>query len=150
LLEDNASSGGVDKVRSYIRSNALAINARARGAPVIVVLDWDAASQKASFEGLVDAPEKYKVLVWPTSCFNPNLNDSFRGLERHLPDRIIDAADRSLGVIGTTNTGQRTIARSDLSAFKSAVNQVICSDLRRADLQFASRFIEDIVAAGNG
>ena len=147
VLQHQQGDGGIEHLRRYIRESAAAIRARAEGAPVIIVLDWDAARHLSSFETLVNSSDRYKVLVWPASAFNPALGESFKGLERHLSDRIVNEADRSLNVIGTTGSGQRTIGGDALGNFKRAANEVIRANLLLNDLQHSRAFIESIIAA---
>ena len=109
-LQGGNVTGGVDELLKYIKLNVNAIKTRAIAAPIIVVLDWDAAKKQGEFEKVMDKGDAYKVLVWPDTTFNPKLGKAFHGIERHISDRIVDEADASVGVLGTKADGSRTVS----------------------------------------
>jgi hypothetical protein len=81
-LDDATGGGGVERVLRYIKANANAIRSRRSEAPLIVVLDWDAAKKVDQFKKLVDSPSVYKVLAWRAEAANPKASKSFKGIER--------------------------------------------------------------------
>jgi hypothetical protein len=71
VLDDATGGGGVERIQRYIKDNANAIRSRRSEAPLIVVLDWDAAKKVDQFKKLVDSPSVYKVLTWRAEAANP-------------------------------------------------------------------------------
>lgn len=114
-LGTGPATGGVEELLKYIKASASAVRARPKEAGVFVLLDWDAANHRKEFEKHLGVDH---VFVWPDSSFNPRLGKAFRGLERHLPDRILGEADLTCGVLGTKTDGTPTIAAADLPALK--------------------------------
>lgn len=97
---DGATGGVAERIQRYIKDNANAIRSRRSDAPLIVVLDWDAAKKVDQFKRLVDSPSVYKVLAWPGEAANPKASKSFRGIERFHCDRVLDLAIEREAPIG--------------------------------------------------
>jgi AAA ATPase domain len=141
-LGGGPATGGVEELLKYIKNSSSAIRARPKEAGVFVLLDWDAANHKKEFEKHLGAGH---VFVWPDSSFNPRLGKAFRGLERHLPDQLLDKADESCGVLGSKADGARTIAATDLPALKSAVLALLEKGITPIDLQHVSTFLNTLI-----
>jgi len=141
-LQGGNVTGGAEELLKYIKSNLSALRTRLATAPVIVVLDWDSASKRAEFQKYINDQERCKVLVWPETTFNPHLGKAFRGLERHLTDRIINAADNEH--VGTKADGTRTISKEDLGSFKARVLEVLKAGITAADLEHARPFVQQL------
>jgi predicted ATPase len=148
LLMGGPVTGGVSALLSYVKENIGAIKARLPQAPVLIVLDWDSANEMAKFQRQIGDSDRARVLVWPETTFNPRLSKAFRGLERHLTDRIIDAADG--GQVGTKRDGTRTIAGPDLGDFKQRVLRVLQAGVTMADLEYARPFILELAKVARG
>jgi hypothetical protein len=147
-LQGGNITGGWTEMLSYVKTNIGAIRTRLPAAPLVIVLDWDSASRKTEFQKQIGDTDRAKVLVWPENTFNPHLGRAFRGLERHLTDRIIDEAGE--GFIGTKADGTKTIARDELGAFKQRVLAILQRGLTVADLQHARPFITLLAEAIRG
>jgi predicted ATP-dependent endonuclease of OLD family len=143
-LQGGAVTGGVDEMLKYIKANLNALRTRVSTAPVIIVLDWDSASKKAEFEKHLKQTDPCIVLVWPETTFNPNLGKAFRGIERHLSDRILDQADDA-DLLGTTTAGTRTVGKDDLRTLKTKILDVMELGIVLDDLQYARPFIDELV-----
>jgi len=74
-----------------------------------------------------------------TRSTSRTLGRAFRGLERHLTDRIIDEAGE--GLVGTKTDGTRTIARDDLGPLKQRVLAILQHGLTVTDLQHSGPFV---------
>jgi hypothetical protein len=92
LLDETSGGGGVERIERYVKDNANAIRSRRPEAPLIVLLDWDAARKIDHFKKLLDVPSIYKVFAWPEDDANPKAGKSFRGIERFHSDRVLDLA----------------------------------------------------------
>ncbi|MEK7383848.1 MAG: hypothetical protein AAB262_11265, partial [Elusimicrobiota bacterium] len=145
LLQGGDVKGGVDELQKYIKTNSSVIKARVKEAPVIILLDWDAAKKEQEFRKLVDAKFPFKVAVWPDSAFNPKLGKAFHGIERHMPDRIINAADSEAAVLGTKKNGGRTISKDEYGAFKESVFKIVQKGIKERDLKHVKLFLQELL-----
>ncbi len=144
-LEGGKTTGGVDRMLQYVKANVAALRARVLTAPVIVVLDWDSASKKVEFEKYLKECKACEVLTWPDTTFNPHLDETFHGIERHMSDRIIDAAAN--GFIATRADGTKVIAKKDIDRFKKAVMKGFEQGITETDIEYARSFVEEILKA---
>jgi AAA15 family ATPase/GTPase len=144
-LQGGGVTGGDDAVIKYIKANVRAIRTRVPSAPVIVLLDWDSANKKKELEKLITPADPCMILSWPDTTFNPTLGKTFRGIERHMSDRIITEADKVTNAIATKDDGTKTIEKDVYGSLKQAVYEVVMKGLNVDDLQYAKPFIEEIV-----
>lgn len=148
LLDGSGKTGGDDELRRYIKANVQAIKSRQPDAPVVVVLDWDAASKKQEFEKLFGQEDAYKVLVWPDSAFNPQLGKSFRGIERSYPNRIIQEAENNGLHVSRDLHGVGSV---DTEEYNASGKRIICGIVRKGlkpeDLVYSKTFLELILSA---
>jgi len=147
-LEGGSVTGGVDEIRRYVRAHARTIRARRADAPVVVILDWDAAGKASSIASAVAADAPFSVMVWPEEDANPRLDDSFRGLERFFPDRLIDQVESEGAPLMTTATSQKSIKPRDYkTVVKPALSALAAAGLRESDLVFMRPFISRVLAS---
>jgi energy-coupling factor transporter ATP-binding protein EcfA2 len=148
LLDGPEKTGGDNELKSYIKANVQAIKNRQADAPVVVVLDWDAASKKQEFEKILASGDPYKVLVWPESAFNPKLGKTFRGIERSYPDRIIQEGEKAGLHLYRDLSG---VCSVDQGEYKTSGKKTLCNIVRRGlkseDLVHAQKFVEEIPSA---
>lgn len=147
LLQGGDVTGGVDELRKYIKANVGAIKTRVKSAPVVILLDWDSAKKASEFQKLLTAGDAYQVAVWPNSAVNPKLGRAFRGIERHMPDRIIEEADKGIRVVGDKNDGTRTVAAGDYGQLKQEILKVIEKGIKDDDLIHAKSFLQELIRA---
>jgi len=146
VLEDGKATGGDSSLLEYLKANRTAIRFRLKQAPLLILLDWDSSGKASSFKSVCDDTSIYRVMAWPDTCFNPNLGKQFRGIERHMSDRIIEEADKTAKVLGTTQTGAWTVSPEDYNKkFKPAVHDVVKAGITADDLTYARTFIEELV-----
>jgi hypothetical protein len=69
---------------------------------------------------------------------------SFRGVERHVPDRIIAEAGVGTNLVATRSDGTLVVERKDYPRLKEKIFEIVKRDLRQEDLEFAAGFIKDI------
>jgi hypothetical protein len=148
-LDPNSGSGGVDRMRQYIKGSANAIRARRPEAPVVVVLDWDAAKKQEEFEKLVPGEAPYKVLVWPEESANPKAGKSFRGIERFHCDRVLDLAIERRAPIGRKieggQPGDYIVEAAEYDRVKEKLAEIVREGLQQADFVHAEAFIKQIL-----
>ena len=147
-LQGGDATGGNKHLLQYVKMNANAIKTRSNFAPVVVLLDWDAARSVAEFKKPFSEGDPYKVFAWPDTAFNPDLGKSFRGIERHMSTRIIDAADSTVNLIAKKRDGTRTIPRdADYELLKKAAYKIVEMGIKVSDLQYAKAFLEELLSS---
>ncbi len=137
-LRQDAAVGGVDSLVNYLRDNRQVIAMRAPQAPIAVLLDWDASGKRGQFERYLSAQ---RVNVWPETAFNPRLDRAFRGIERHMSDRIIQDADAVGRLLGQRQDETYTVGAQDYASFKQAVYAVLLAGITANDLTHARDFL---------
>lgn len=145
LLQGGNVTGGDTEVLKYVKANISAIKTRLKEAPLIVLLDWENAKKEQEFKKLFTEGDPYMVLSWPESASNPKLSKSFRGIERHMSDRIIEEADTEVNVLGTKRDGVKTVHSDDYGKLKEAVFKVVQQGITSDDLIYVKSFLQDLL-----
>jgi predicted ATPase len=145
LLTSGSETGGVDALSKYVKANAAAIKARSQDAPVVVVLDWDASNKVDQFKKPFDVADPLTAIAWPDSTFNPTLNKSFRGIERHYSDRMIDEAQSRGATIYCSPQGVRSVVPDEYEEVKRVLNDIVLEGLEKGDVQYAEPFLRTIL-----
>ncbi len=147
-LQGGDATGGDKHLQQYIKANASAIKARTASTPVIVLLDWDSAKRAEEFKKGFTTTDPYRVEVWPETTFNSRLGKSFHGIERHMPDRIIDDADKTSKIVATKRDGTKAIPKDgDYDNFKAEVRKVVEKGITEQDLIHVKDFLKDLLAS---
>ena len=92
-LKQDPTRGGVETLFNFVRDNVDVIKSRHAYAKVCVLLDWDSASRISSFRNLFRANDPFICIAWNRAEANPNLSESFHGIERFFSDRLIAAVE---------------------------------------------------------
>ena len=93
-LDENADLKGVDGLRTYLSANRGALRVRPLDAPCVVVIDWNENPKKiSSLEGELSGHLTSTVVQWMESECNPDLDQSFAGIERSLGTEVIRKAE---------------------------------------------------------
>ncbi len=142
---DGPRTGGVDELSNYVKENTKAIKSRRKEAPVIVILDWDSAKKTKQFERLFNPDEPFKVFAWPDTACNPNLNRSFKGIERYFSDRMIEEAENRDAPIYKNRRGICSVHSEEYGQVKSILNKIVGQGLTQDDLQYSRGFLEEIL-----
>ncbi len=153
LDNSDGATGGYKALQTYLKSHKQLLSIRMEGSPTIVLLDWDAKNNVSEFEKYCRDESRYQVFCWPDSSFNSSLNRKFKGLERHMPDRVIEAANLECDVLAKTNGGAWTCSPDDYNKkFKPAVFKIIRQGLSMDDLIHVKSFVKELLkgAARNG
>lgn len=149
-LTNLSDQGGVQAIKKFIKNYSAEIKLRSPDAPLILILDWDSASSAESIREVIDDDLRFRILVWNVLLSNPNLDESFRGLERFYSDRLIQIADvRSGSVVGTTGQGRKTVTPKNIAKLKKELGNLVEEGLRDDDIIFAESFIRDIIEVAN-
>lgn len=147
-IKQDATQGGDARLHGFVKEHVDVIRARNAYAKVAVLLDWDSANKRQSFENLFHASDPFKCLAWDSADANPKLADTFRGIERFFPDRIIqkvEAANPSL--FFTNGNNVKTINPSETSRVKPLLNAEVASGLTAGDEIHAHKLVQRLITA---
>ena len=149
LDNTGGATGGDGNLQKYLKAHQQQLSMRIPGSPVIVLLDWDSAGKVSELKKYCNDSSRYKVLAWPDSSFNPALNAKFKGIERHMSDRIVEDANAKCSVLGKTARGTWTVSPDDYNKkFKPAVYDVVKKGITADDLvhlrDFVGQLMQDI------
>jgi len=148
-LDSSEGGGGVERMRQYVKEHANAIKSRQPVAPVLVLLDWDAAPKREQFAKLIDAPDVYKVLAWPEQALNPNVGKSFKGIERTHCDRVLELAIQRDAPIARkrrrSGADEYVVDPAEYSKVKSVLAAIVREGLRATDLIHAKILVEELL-----
>ena len=139
-------TGGVGELKTYIKQRAGAIKTRPANSSVFVLLDWEESNQVAGIQRFVSQPQLI-VQAWPSKDANPKLDESFKGIERFLSDRIVQIAADRCSAISTTGSGQRTVQQGQYAVVKSELRRAWESDFRVEDLHWMRPMLESLLGA---
>ncbi len=144
-LNGKMGGGGTDQMKKYLRQHRDAVATRSNRAPLIVILDWDAANKADGFRKLFKKGDPVHVFAWPESALNPDLGKSFRGIERAFSNRIVEAAEKTKAGIAKKQNGERIVQSEDWSAVKKELNKVVRQGIDTPDLTHCRKFLEQVV-----
>jgi predicted ATPase len=137
---DPTMSGG-DQIASWLRYHRSALEARPLASPVFVLLDWEAKDKTV---GQIDKELRVhgasRCIRWPRDLCNPDLSDSWIGIERFLSTRFVEfMRDRRglpllLPARPTSVSWKYSIEKKELQAAKPQIHAELRRRRRRADL----------------
>jgi hypothetical protein len=145
LAGGDGRTGGVDELKEYVKQHASAIKSRTKKAPVLVALDWDSASKKPQFERWFQNNDPFGVLVWEEADANPRLSRRFRGIERFLSSRIIEAAlQQGAEILQRRRTEIWTVEPEQYEAVKLKLAAIVQAGLTNDDLVHVQPFLQKL------
>jgi hypothetical protein len=112
-----------------------------------VLLDWDAAGKKDSFQKHFKATDPFRVLAWPDSALNPRLGPTFHGIERAYSDRIIEEGEKRGVSVFRSPDGACAVNEPDYGKIKQTLHSVVREGLEVTDLAPSRTFLEEVLAA---
>jgi len=126
LLSPDSALGdgtGGDALLTYLKGNASALRARPVASPVIVLRDWEDSRLK-QFEAAL-APHPFSTcLRAPAELSNPELGESFLGIERYLPTALIrSVVVEGLGLETLNDNSPLSVRREALEMAKPRLAQ---------------------------
>jgi len=140
-------SGGDRATLDYLKKNVDLIMHRTKKAPIVVLLDWDSASKQTEYEKLKkSSDDRLLYYVWPKDKSNPQLDDSFGGVEKFYSDRLITRADTIRpNLLATKKNGMRTISKKDYDIIKKTLfSEIETNGLQDGDLQYVREFLKQV------
>lgn len=131
---------GVDGLKNYLRTNQEPLKNRALKSPVFVLIDWNETDSKiGDFEGILKIHPTSKVVRWSKDDLNPQLDQTFTGIERYLSTEAIMAAEKKgfLELKKPTNSEYPLSTTKDsIERGKMKIANLIVDRDRIEDLQF--------------
>ena len=89
---DPAATGGKDALKQYLKANQAALRARPTQSPVVAILDWEVKDGEAeSVRTLIEAHHRSTASRWRADDANPDLAESWVGIERYLATELVEA-----------------------------------------------------------
>lgn len=125
-LDPAAGGSGKTLIRQYLQQNQGPLKARPGGSPVVVLLDWeDSEDERSAMQQLLDAHPASRAVIWPGDRTNPDLGESFRGIERYLSTELVRAVAQAAPDLGLVQTpaGKWEIMPQKKSATKKALTR---------------------------
>jgi energy-coupling factor transporter ATP-binding protein EcfA2 len=102
-IDPGVGGGGKNTIKKYLAQNAGPLRARPAGSPVVVLLDWeDTEAERQSVEALLTGHPTSRAILCPVDRVNPDLGESFKGIERFLATELVHtvaATDPGLGIV---------------------------------------------------
>jgi predicted ATPase len=138
---DETLTGG-DEVAEWLKYNGPALAARPATSPVFVLRDWESPPKIANkIQNALAVHPTSKCIQWPTDLTNPDLSESFVGIEKFLSTSFIEHANENLGLALTTPVGAEApgwrydVKRRRLSDLKSDVHRELARRQDPSDIQ---------------
>ncbi|WP_165799929.1 MULTISPECIES: ATP-dependent nuclease [Isoptericola] len=113
---------GGDSVLQYLRWNKSVIASRPDIAPVIVLRDWEATDAN-KYNDQLRVHAYSRALTCDASCVNPDLDDSWFGIERYLPTEHLKLHIPSgkLGLESAAPGARLSVKKKVLEEYKSVL-----------------------------
>jgi hypothetical protein len=89
--EVDVGKGGGDAILNWLKANSAALRSRAAAAPVFVLRDWE-DGKVAQFDNALQPHGWSKALKCPEALANPDLDSSWKGIERYLSTDLVRAS----------------------------------------------------------
>jgi AAA ATPase domain len=139
-LDPNIASSGKEQTRKYLRQNQGPLRARPTASPVIVLLDWeDSENDRQTLADVLAVHPTSTATVWPVDRTNPELDESFTGIERYLATDLVETAAETApdaGIMRAVAGGRRfALTPQTKSAAKQALAKQFREREQAADVQ---------------
>jgi hypothetical protein len=121
----DADAGG-DGVLEYLKYNSQAIASRPDAAPVIVLRDWE-DKKKSQYDKALKGHEYSTCLIADPSLVNPDLDETFVGIERYLSSEIWRSVvpAESIGLEHGGENARMSIKRKVLEKWKPELAKAV-------------------------
>lgn len=142
-LTGGESSGGDTQTNRYVKNNMDLIRTRPSNKWVLLLMDWENHRSVQELETRYAEVEAFRVMAWPENLANPDLNNTFRGIERFYPTSIIMMGIQRKCPIGTLPNGQYQVHPSSYdNDVKPILSDLIEEELVYEDLVRIEGFIK--------
>jgi hypothetical protein len=144
-IDNEAGTGGKDRLLQYIKNNTRAIDVRVDKAPVIAILDWDAKADLAKYQKASKA-EHYYARIWQEGDLNTDLGKTFRGTERALGTNLIKDVCRVNNIAYMLRENKLEILPEDMNVLKKKLNErIVHGDFEVDDMHYVIAFYKRLI-----
>ncbi|MCR8694042.1 ATP-binding protein [Rhodococcus sp. AB351] len=137
--EDLESGSSGDGLLNYVKTNKSALRARPDGAFILALKDWEDGSKSGPLDRALREHPHSKSIVCPTELCNPNLGETFVGIERYLPTELIQLHADKRKLNTNMESGVIGIDRRHLDSLKPKLAQAISQG------EFVGKFMIELV-----
>ncbi|WP_280391051.1 AAA family ATPase [Nocardia brasiliensis] len=123
--EDFETGSSGEALQKYFSMNQAALAARPDAAFILALRDWEDAGKESKFDHTLAAHPFSKAIVCPSALCNPLLGKRFVGIERFLPEDLIESVATSLLLDRNVETGVLGIDRRELELIKPKLAKVV-------------------------
>jgi AAA ATPase domain len=125
---DEMLTGG-DDVAEWLKYNGPALAARPETSPVYVLRDWESSPKDFNkIQKALNVHRTSKCVQWPKDLTNPDLSDSFVGIEKFLSTEFFEEFDNEFNIRlmtplkSATESWQYDVTRKKLAEYKSDIH----------------------------
>ena len=136
-LDSSIAGDGLENVKKFITAHRYAIPQRLSGHPLLVLLDWE-----VPYDAIRDIAKKYgpggstNVRKMDANWADAVMGDSFKGIERFYPARLVESAERNVIIsLARRSNGELVVTPRDLRSAKGALANFFCQTASAADCQ---------------
>lgn len=140
-IDPDMRTGG-DGLYAYLKNSRQVLKSRPDDAPVLVLRDWeDPKPSTDRFNSVLDVHEYSQVLQCPESLVNPDLDQTFRGIERYLDTDLIRTIVPG-DILGRPTSGELPLSIRDRRRY-DVLKPTLAKAVR--DGAQAGKYMEDLV-----
>jgi predicted ATPase len=145
---DAQFSGGQDEIATWLKYNRPAVQARPSESPIIVLLDWESPDKKVErVTGVLSDHATSRCARWPVDLTNPDLSQSWVGIEKCLSTEFITEFAVEVGLtLVTPAVGRETwrfdVSRQALRPLKSRLHEKLADRCNPADLKYLNEGLD--------
>jgi len=145
-LVEKETRGGKDKIVRFLKDSHGLVQNRSRGAPLIVVLDWEVSAQdlRRARDAYGREGDRF-VRAMPAEYCNELMGTDFKGIERFYPPRIVEEAHQAGElVVGIQPREPYSVSTDQLRRGKGALRERVLAVDAIAELKELAHVIMDI------
>jgi hypothetical protein len=141
------TTGGKEGIRRYLKANQAALRARPSRSPVIVVLDWEVSEGEVNgLNELISTQHPWSSATrWPVDRSNPDLADSWVGIERFLATPLVETTATANPDAGMTRTVGENPRWELAPQRKDVAKKLLLAECGNRDLRDDLSFIIDLL-----
>ena len=146
ILAAGSNLQGVAGLTMYLRANQGILGSRPLKAPVFVLIDWNENLRtKADIEAALRIHSTSNIMQWSRDNVNPQLDQTFTGIERYLStDAILEANHETLLDVRRPAAGEFPLSTSRQSIRKIELANFIVSRNQVEDILFFRLQLEEL------
>lgn len=137
---------GIEGLKTYLRVNKGVIESRALKAPIYVLIDWNENERQIKeFKSLLSVHLTSDAYRWRKPLANPELDDTFTGIERFLSTQsILEANQKGLLIARRPVKGDYPLSCNKASIKKVELAKFIALREKPEDVSYFKRELESL------